>query len=59
MLKSLKLVTVTLIVLVGGTFLLEVTNADAFFRELFGFAVIGFLYVLMLSDNYSNKKDYK
>ena len=59
MLKTIKLVTSTLVVLAIGAYFLDSIDAASHYRALFGFIILGFLFLVGLSDNFSGDRTYK
>jgi hypothetical protein len=57
MLKPLKLVTGTLVVVIIGIILLDVMEATAVIREMFAFSIAAFLSIVVVSDYIAEKRN--
>lgn len=59
MLKTIKCVTSTLLVLIVGIYVLDVMNVSTQYRELFGVFILGSLLVNILFEENNENKTYK
>jgi hypothetical protein len=59
MLKTIKLVTSALIVLAIGAYFLDSMDVAAHYRVLFGFVILGFLFLVGFSESFLGEGDYK